>query len=52
MDEDATVAEARIRAVERIINGQGFVTIHEKVNAVDAWLGTHPGNPYAKCASR
>ena len=47
MDEDATVAEARIRAVERIVNGRGFVTIHEKVNAVDAWLGTHPGNPYA-----
>jgi len=47
MDEDATAAEARIRAVERIINGRGFVTIHEKVNAVDAWLGTHPGNPYA-----
>lgn len=47
MDEDATVAEARMRAVERIINGRGFVTIHEKVNAVDAWLGTHPGNPYA-----
>ena len=47
MDEDAMAAEARIRAVERIINGRGFVTIHEKVNAVDAWLGTHPGNPYA-----
>ena len=47
MDQDATAAEARIRAVERIINGRGFVTIHEKVNAVDAWLGTHPGNPYA-----
>ena len=47
MDKDAATAEARIRAVERIINGRGFVTIHEKVNAVDAWLGTHPGNPYA-----
>jgi len=47
MHRDPTVAEARIRAVERIINGRGFVTIHEKVNAVDAWLGTHPGNPYA-----
>lgn len=45
--EDAAVAEARIRAVERIINGRGFVSIHEKVNAVDAWLGTHPGNAYA-----
>ena len=47
MDEDAAVAEARIRAVERIINRRGFVSIHEKVNAVDAWLGTHPGNAYA-----
>lgn len=47
MHQDAAVAEARIRAVERIINGRGFVTIHEKVNAVDAWLGTHPGNAYA-----
>lgn len=47
MHDDPTVAEARIRAVERVINGRGFVTIHEKVNAVDAWLGTHPGNAYA-----
>ena len=47
MHQDATVAEARIRAVERVINGRGFVSIHEKVNAVDAWLGTHPGNAYA-----
>jgi type IV secretion system protein VirB4 len=47
MHQDATVAEARIRAVERVINGRGFVSIHEKVNAVDAWLGTHPGNGLA-----
>ena len=47
MHKDAAVAEARIRAIERIINGRGFVTIHEKVNAVDCWLGTHPGNAYA-----
>lgn len=47
MHQDAAVAEARIRAVERVINGRGFVSIHEKVNAVDAWLGTHPGNAYA-----
>ena len=47
MHEDPAVAEARIRSVERIINGRGFVSIHEKVNAVDAWLGTHPGNAYA-----
>lgn len=47
MHEDSSVAEARMRAVIRIINGRGFATIHEKVNAVDAWLGTHPGNAYA-----
>ena len=47
MDKDASVADARMRAVIRIINGRGFATIHEKVNAVDAWLGTHPGNAYA-----
>jgi type IV secretion system protein VirB4 len=47
MHRDPAIAEARIRAAQRIINGRGFVTIHEKVNAVDAWLGTHPGNAYA-----
>jgi len=44
---DAAIAEARIHEIERIINGRGFVTIHETVNAVDAWLGSHPGNAYA-----
>jgi len=39
MDEDATVAEARIRAVERIVNGRGFVTIHEKYDAALGGLG-------------
>lgn len=47
LHEDNAVAENRIRAIERIVNGKGFVTIHETVNAMDAWLGTHPGNPYA-----
>lgn len=45
--KDPNIAEQRIRAIERIINGRGFVTIHETVNAVDAWLGSLPGNPYA-----
>ena len=45
--EDSQEADNRLRAVERIINGRGFVTIHETLNAVDAWLGTLPGNPYA-----
>lgn len=37
----------RLKAIERVINGKGFVTIRETLNAVDAWLGTLPGNPYA-----
>lgn len=44
---DPAIADDRIRAIERIINGQGFSTIAESVNAVDAWLGTLPGNAYA-----
>lgn len=44
---DPAIADDRIRAAERIINGQGFTCISETVNAVDAWLGTLPGNAYA-----
>ena len=47
MDKDRTGVEAKLRSVERIINGKGFVTINETLNCVDAWLGTLPGNPYA-----
>ncbi|MFK5978161.1 MAG: conjugal transfer protein TrbE [Rhizobiaceae bacterium] len=47
MDKDRSGVEAKLRSVERIINGKGFVTINETLNCVDAWLGTLPGNPYA-----
>jgi len=46
-DQDASVADRKRRAVERVINGRGFVTIAENLNAVDAWLGTLPGHLYA-----
>jgi type IV secretion system protein VirB4 len=46
-DADAARAEEKLLAVERIINGRGFVTIRESLNAVEAWLGSLPGNPYA-----
>jgi len=39
--------EDKLIAVERIINARGFVTIRESLNAVEAWLGSLPGNPYA-----
>ncbi|MEL7546109.1 MAG: conjugal transfer protein TrbE [Pseudomonadota bacterium] len=44
---DAGAADGMIREVDRIINGRGYVTINETVNAVDAWLGTIPGHAYA-----
>ena len=46
-DADAKVAGDKLLAIERIINGRGFVTIRESLNAVEAWLGSLPGNPYA-----
>ncbi|MBX9591765.1 MAG: conjugal transfer protein TrbE [Hyphomonadaceae bacterium] len=46
-DADAKQANEQLLAVERIINGRGFVTIRETLNAVEAWLGSLPGNPYA-----
>jgi type IV secretion system protein VirB4 len=46
-DEDSHRAEEKIRAVERAINSRGFTTIRESVNAVEAWLGSLPGQAYA-----
>jgi type IV secretion system protein VirB4 len=46
-DADPKQANEKLLAVERIINGRGFVTIRETLNAVEAWLGSLPGNPYA-----
>ena len=46
-DADISVVEERAKAVEQIVSGQGFVTIRESVNAVEAWLGSLPGHAYA-----
>jgi type IV secretion system protein VirB4 len=46
-DADAKQANDKLLAIERIVNGRGFVTIRETLNAVEAWLGSLPGNPYA-----
>ena len=47
LDVDAAAADEKLRRVERVIQGRGFVTIPEKLNAVDAWLSSVPGNAYA-----
>ena len=44
---DESEADEALRQVERVVNGKGFVTIRETFNAVEAWLGSLPGNPYA-----
>src|SRR3546814_11805533 len=46
-DTDRTRADEKVRAVERIVNGLGFTTIRESVNAAEAWLGSLPGHVYA-----
>jgi type IV secretion system protein TrbE len=46
-DTDPGRVDEKLLAVERIVNGRGFVTIRESLNAVEAWLGSLPGNPYA-----
>lgn len=46
-DTSERKVEDKLIAVERIVNARGFVTIRESLNAVEAWLGSLPGNPYA-----
>lgn len=47
MDRDSGRVEDKVRAVERIVNGLGFTSIRESVNAVEAWLSSLPGHVYA-----
>src|SRR5690606_15026174 len=47
LDENPAIADEKLRQVERGIQGQGFVTIPETLNAVEAWLSSIPGNAYA-----
>ncbi|MCD6048377.1 MAG: conjugal transfer protein trbe [Gammaproteobacteria bacterium] len=44
---DKTVVNEQIKEIERAINGLGFTTILESVNAVEAWLSSLPGQAYA-----
>jgi type IV secretion system protein TrbE len=46
-DEDRARVEEKVRAVERVVNGLGFTCIRERMNAVEAWLGSLPGHVYA-----
>ncbi|HEV7252037.1 MAG TPA: conjugal transfer protein TrbE [Mesorhizobium sp.] len=46
-DEDRRVADERLRLVEKVIQGRDFTCMVERVNAVEAWLGSLPGHVYA-----
>lgn len=46
-DEDAAAAGAKLRLVEKTIQGRDFTCMTETVNAVEAWLGSLPGHAYA-----
>jgi type IV secretion system protein VirB4 len=47
LDPDPAVAAEKARAVAAALNAQGLLAKIEDLNAVDAWLGSIPGEPYA-----
>ncbi len=49
-DADRSARNEKLLAVERIINGRGFVTIRETLNAVEAWLGSPARQSLRQCA--
>ncbi|WP_376705506.1 conjugal transfer protein TrbE [Mesorhizobium sp. ISC25] len=46
-DADPSIADEKLRLVEKIVQGRDFTCIAEGVNAVEAWLGGIPGHVYA-----
>jgi len=46
-DDDARIADEKLRLVEKVIQGRDFTCMAESVNAVEAWLGSLPGHVYA-----
>jgi type IV secretion/conjugal transfer VirB4 family ATPase len=46
-DESPRIAEERLSLVEKAIQGRDFICMRERVNAIEAWLGSLPGHAYA-----
>ncbi|MDA9505835.1 conjugal transfer protein TrbE [Bradyrhizobium sp. CCBAU 11386] len=46
-DRDPRAADEKLRLVEKVIQGRDFTCMAETVNAVEAWLGSLPGQAYA-----
>ncbi|MHB2266327.1 conjugal transfer protein TrbE [Aliihoeflea sp. 2WW] len=46
-DADPSIADEKLRLVEKVIQSRDFTCIVEGVNAIEAWLGSIPGQVYA-----
>lgn len=46
-EANADAAHEAVRQIQQVADGLGFVTEVESVNAVEAWLGSLPGQAYA-----
>lgn len=46
-DEDARIADEKLRLVEKIVQGRDFTCMVEGINALEAWFGSLPGHAYA-----
>ncbi|WP_375785116.1 conjugal transfer protein TrbE [Bradyrhizobium sp. Pha-3] len=46
-DRDPRAADEKLRLVEKVIQGRDFTCMTETVNAIEAWLGSLPGQTYA-----
>jgi type IV secretion/conjugal transfer VirB4 family ATPase len=46
-DTDPAIADEKLRLTEKVIQSRDFTTIIESVNAIEAWLGSIPGQTYA-----
>lgn len=49
--DTATVANARLAQIEKIIQSRDFTCIKENINALEAWMGSLPGHVYANVRS-
>lgn len=47
VDTDPVQAHENITKIETFINNKGFTCVVETKNAIEAWLGSLPGNTYA-----
>jgi type IV secretion system protein VirB4 len=46
-DRDPALAAHKLQLVEKVVQGRDFTCSVERVNAVEAWLGSLPGQVYA-----